>query len=257
MKKAIIYSIISILIVIVFIAVTDLTTKFKVEESDLEITRTRVRILNSLVNDMENNYFDKMIYTSAKNSLIGLSKYYSEDYDRLTRPLDVCLLDVIYDGNLTDIYGINHNLKNYIAPKYTIYGMKKELEILLAKLGMKVNRLDISIIPGSLEQTDPFHFKLDAEIDYYFADMEEKVNWEGTEIRTVEFSAYGVYAFDMPSGRAHIGKISSKWKIDEANTRATEPSLYKKLSSRFPTWSPTDLGMGICSPLFDCISDGS
>ena len=78
MGKAVIFSIAALLIVILFAASSSLITKFRINESELEITRTRVKILNSLVSDFENSYFEKLLYISSKNALIGLSRYYSE-----------------------------------------------------------------------------------------------------------------------------------------------------------------------------------
>src|SRR3989344_5157267 len=74
-KKSMFFSISSILIIGIFIINFEMSQEKLLEENKIKSTQSRVKSLNSFINDMENVYFERMLYTSAKNSLDVLSKY--------------------------------------------------------------------------------------------------------------------------------------------------------------------------------------
>jgi len=103
MKKSVFFSIMSVFIVILFVAFVELSNIYVAQETELELTRRRVNIINSVISDMEDTYFEKIIYASAKSSLIGLSDYYADggfSENRIKKRLDSALEDVIYNGTL-------------------------------------------------------------------------------------------------------------------------------------------------------------
>jgi hypothetical protein len=252
-KKAIFFSIVSVLLIVLFVAMTQLVTKFKLEETKIETTRTKIKILNSLVQDMEDNYFEKIVYVVSKNSLIGLSNYYhAQDYETIDKSLDVAIADVMQDGTLIDVYLVEHDLTttpSYVDTKYTVDGIRHSLETIYNKLGLEINELTVNITPGNVEQIDPWTIRIKADIIYDFIDRDKIVSWKGFTTRTVDISVIGVKAFDMPNtpAKAHKGRvIKDDWIVDEFPY--TEPSIYSKLSSRYPV-SP-DPGKGICTMHF-------
>ena len=247
-KKAIFFSIISVFIIILFVATTELTTKFKVQETDMEITRTKIKLLNSFVEDMENSYFEKVIIVSTKNALMGLSKYYSEtnfDSSRLNRRIEYVLDDVIYDGVLTKNDKSKVNLSNYIEYDYTIQGLTKNITSVFNRLGFNVYKFTVNISKNELKQIDPWTLELSGYITYDLRDKSNIVTWKGTSKKKVNVSVFGLYGFDyVGSSKSNIGIINKSWKVDTLNK---EPSILKKMSEH-----PINPGMGICSPNNNC-----
>ena len=142
-KKAIFFSIVSVLLIVLFVAMTQLVSKFKLEETKIETTRTKIKILNSLVKDMEDNYFEKIVYVASKNALMGLSNYYyANDYGTIDKPLDVAMADVMQEGILTDAYAVDHDLTvspMHIDYRYTVEGIVEKLSIIYNNLGLEIN----------------------------------------------------------------------------------------------------------------------
>ncbi len=241
-KKAIIFSIASILIVFLFVATAELKSKKVEQETEIEVTRVRVKVLNSMIRDMENIYFDKMIYIAAKNSLIGLSKfYYDNDYDNdYLKSLNFALQDVIDDGILKindNEYNLTYfNSISYINKKYTINGLRTNLSDIFDRLNFEIRELEVYILPGNITQIDPWTIQIKADITYHLADKDNIASWKGTTTRTVNIPVYGLYAFDMSNSH---GLITSSWKEDNASL--TEPSVLNKLNNRL-----YQLGNGIC-----------
>lgn len=254
-KRAVFFSIVSVMIVVLFVALSGLITNFKLDETKLEATRTRVTVLNSLVQDMEDTYFEKIVYVASKNSLIGLSRYYSQDYNRINKQLDSALENVIQKGILIDNAGI-HNLTKlgYINYDYTVSGLVDEFKLLFDDMGMDIVKLTINITPESLEQIDAWTFRLEADINYDFKDKDKIASWKGVTTRIVDISVIGLYMFDVESVRTNFGNVSNNWSID--TSPYTEPSIYNKLSKRYPVVGLQDHGKGICSPDFRRSGEG-
>ncbi|MBN2367537.1 hypothetical protein JXC34_00835, partial [Candidatus Woesearchaeota archaeon] len=250
-RKGIFFSIVSVFLVLMFVSSTELISDYRVAESEMEVTRTRVRLLNSVINDMENIYFEKIVYVAAKNSLVGLSRYYeSGNYENIPKTLDYALKDVIHPGLLQDHSGnspVKYNLTDmgYIDYGYTVEGLMGSISELFTRIGVKVNKFQVTI--KSVEQADPWTLVVDAEIDYYFTDDNNIASWKGITEKKVNISVYGIHAFDYETGfdnliPSNLGPITSSWVVDEGYL--TEPSVLNKLSNRYTT------GMGICSPEF-------
>ena len=102
-RKAIFFSIVSILIILIFTAMTQIDVTVRESENDMSVSRTRVKTLNSMIDDMVNYYFDRLIYVAGKNAVVGLSEYYSENPSRIEDSLSDALASrVIYDAILED-----------------------------------------------------------------------------------------------------------------------------------------------------------
>ena len=248
-KKAIFFSIVSIMIIILFSTTTELVSKFRIDETELEVTRTRIEVLNSLVNDMENNYFEKIVYVSSKNAVIGLSKYYGEDYNRINKNLGKATTDVIQNGILHDLRGNSFNLSSYIKREFTLNSIKKNLNKKFNEFGMRINEFTVNITKDGITQIDPFTLRINTEIYYDFEEINHIVAWRGSLTKDVDITLIGVNAYDMPSNsKQHKSIVSKDWLVDSAPY--TEPSLYNKLSFANPIQRPIDNGLGLCSPLF-------
>ncbi len=251
MKKGIFFSVISVFIIILFVAITELSTNFQLEQFELETTRTRLKLLNSLVRDMEDTYFEKMIYISTKNALIGLSKYYSEtnfDQNRLQKKLGFVLDDVIYNNTLIDKNGNEIDLSLYVDPDYTIFGVIGDIKEVFDSLGLEVSEFTVSIDEDEIVQVDPWTIEVTGQLVYNFKDKFNTVSWKGRTTKKVNVSVIGITSFDYElSEKSNTGIITSSWVKDEG-PYYTEPSVVDKLS--LPSPSPTQ-GKGICSPNFN------
>ncbi len=249
-KKAVFFSIVSIFIVILFTATTELASEFSIKETEMDVTRTRVKILNSLVSDMENIYFEKIIYVAAKNSLVGLSKYYQDRHFAIGWHLETILNRVITEGiydpnpgtfvNLTKVgcWGVEPCI-NY---DYTIRGLEKNLEYVYERLGVDIKEFTITLT--DVRQEDPWEIIIEADIEYYFKDNTNIASWKGSTHKEVKVSVIGLYAFD---DRNNEGVITEEWIVDRPPY--TEPSVVNKLSGIGTH------GKGLCSPDYNCSND--
>ena len=252
MKKAILFSIVSLFMVILFVTTSSLMSRFRFEESEMEITRTRVRLLNSVVKEMEDVYFEKLIYVASKNALIGISNYqYENDFDgvyqkNLSKVLSLAIKNGSYvdrDGNsliLTQLLPLLFNdckvqgvKKSCINPSYTLDHMTGDISGLLANVGFQIKTLDITIL--SVKQITPWMIEVSAGIDYYFTDKNNMALWKGYTTKTVDMSVIGFYSFDK---ELNMGVITGQWKTDNGTNQ--EPSFLNKISGI------SDLGKGIC-----------
>jgi len=235
------FSVVSIFIIILFLALTKLSSEFKVTESEIEVTRTRIKILNSLVQDLEDSYFEKLVYVAAKNSLIGLSEYYAvSTFGSLEKNLESALTDVIQNRTLTRI-----NNQKVIVPQiksgYTLQSLTESIANLFKDLNVEIRQLDVTIL--GVRQKDPWTFEIDSVILYEINDNLGMVSWKGLTNKTVEVSVYGIYGYDLQSGsKSNFEVITESWNQD--TSPYTEPSLMKKLSRHSSTPSP---GLGLCS----------
>lgn len=269
MKKGIFFSIVSVLLVILFAAIMSMMNETRGTENEIEVTRTRIKVLNSLMEDLDDRYFENLIYVSAKNALIGMSWYYSENKDRINDHIYIALEQTIDDGIIEIPSGattIKRNLtsfsgKNYIKQEFLFDTLAEKLKAKYKELGMEINELDVTVI--GVTQPDPWHLRVEADIIYDVKDMSGIAFWRGQSTKFVDVSLYGLYLYDLPAGigTAHDnqGKVTSSWIID-LGPRRTEPTAYGKLSVRDPNGLYITPGHGICSPDFlyggnDCSND--
>ena len=246
-RKAVFFSIVSIFLVILFVATTELASEFSVKETEMDVTRTRVKILNSMVSDMENVYFEKLIYIAAKNSLVGLSKYYYDnDFDNIEYDLETILRRVITEGIYDPNPSTNVNLTKVgcwgvepcIKQEYTIRGLQRNLENVYERLGVDVREFTITIT--DVRQEDPWEIIVEADIEYYFRDSTNIASWKGSTNKGVTISVIGLYAFDTVG---NDGVITEEWIADKAPY--TEPSTVRKLGAIGVR------GNGLCHPNFN------
>ncbi len=238
MGKAVIFSIVSLLIVILFVASSNLITKFKINESELEITRARVKMLNSVASEFESSYFEKLLYIASKNSIVGLSRYYAEtDYDQpnLKKSLEQAMNDVIYQGMLYDNKGdFQANLSDYIDYEYTISGLMNSMGVVMDRLGLEMSEFNVSISPiDGIIQSDPWTIQVKGEFTYFINDKNGIASWKGFSEKTVNVSVIGFYLYDRqggPNSVSNKGIITKDWKLD--NGTITEDSVIRKLAGK-------------------------
>lgn len=261
-KKAVFFSIVSILIIILFMTLTRLSSDISSKETEIEITRTRIKVLNSLIKNMEETYFEKMIYVAGKNSLYGLSEYYSEDYSRIEKSLFLAMEDTIDDGILMDKWGnpVNLTKQGYMKYDYTTNALIKNVSALFEDMGLDVINLQINLSTGNISQKEPWNIIVEADVIYDLRDKNNIVSWRGSTTKKVNISVLGIYAYDYEGNTiSNKDKITSEWIVDEGS-HYTEPSLITKLSNRRSTINPSGIadskeyGKGLCSP--DFTNDG-
>jgi hypothetical protein len=239
MGKAVIFSLASLFIVILFVASSSMVTKFKLTESEMEITRTRVKILNSVINDFENSYFEKILFISSKNALVGLSKYYSETNFRspnVKKNLEMAMGDVLYQGILLDNKGkFQANLSGYMDYKYTLNGLISNISKLMNGLGLEINELNVSISTADgITQIDPWTIQVKGVFTYFISDKEGTVSWKGFSTKIVNVSVIGLTLYDRYTNKA---VVDGHWKLD--NGTMTEESVLSKLEG-------DGTGRGLC-----------
>jgi hypothetical protein len=197
------------------------------------------------VNDFEDSYFEKLLYISSKNALIGLSKYYSEsDFDspNVRKSLELALNDVIYQGVLYDNKGnFQKNLSGYIDYNYTLKGLTGNISMIMDRLGLEMTAFNVSISPSDgIRQTDPWTIQVKGDFVYFINDKDGIASWKGFSTKTVNVSVIGLYLYDNEGGQNSIsnkGVITSTWKLD--NGTITESSVVSKLRGR-------GTGRGLC-----------
>ena len=257
-NKAVFFSIVSVLIIVLFMTLTRLSSDISSKETEIEITRTRIKVLNSLIKNMEETYFEKMIYVAGKNSLYGLSKYYSEDWRRIEKSLFKAMEDTIDDGILLDKYGNPTNLTKlgYMKYDYTTNALIKNVTALFEDMGLDVINLEINLSTGNISQREPWHIIVEADVIYDLRDKNKIVSWRGSTTKKVNISVLGIYAYDYEGDTIlNKNKINSEWVVDEG-PHYSEPSLLTKLSeyrlnlNQVGITSSKEHGKGLCSPDF-------
>ncbi len=246
-KRAIIFSIASLLIVIVFVVSTQLVTEFRLAESELEVTRTRVKILNELIDDFEETYFDRLLYVTSKNTLEGLSEYYDRHYNNPSdypHTLKKALNMTIQNGIYIDRTG-KHNLSKEgcfgpcLKEDYTFNKLADSIKEEFDFLGID---LQINMKITEIEQVNPWTLSVSAEFEYYFKDKNNIASWKGFTERTVEVSIYGLHD---PTSSSN--PIDSSWIVDtNEDGEYTEASLERKLEG-VQDHQMTFFDYGVCS----------
>jgi hypothetical protein len=200
-----------------FIIASEIVGEFQIKESEIDVTRTRVRILNSIMEDLQYTYFDRLIAVSSKNSLIGISNYYDiRNYDVIEYQLWRALNFTIHDGVLPRRYQPPINLKGSLCISqsffpsgscvhgdYTLNEMLTRLENIYASFGIDIVEFNVEIV--NIEQPDPYILTITADIEYYFKDKSNIASWRGFTRRTVDVSVYGLY---------YDGIITGSWSPD-------------------------------------------
>lgn len=242
-KKAMFFSLIAILIILVVIISYKIATEKSLEETKLASTQIRIKMLNSFINDLENVYFENMLKVAAKTALQALSNYtayggelgipINEDNKKPGAFETVMLFGYLrgtgldcedslckeYKSKLSDAQytryknyefsKIDDRLKNYnarpIMQYYAFFDLLNKTENTLENLGVNTDSFSISI--DDLTQTDNWDLHFKAIIDYHFIDKYEIAAWRGRTEKEFDISIYG---FTDPLSGDIIDK--EKWK---------------------------------------------
>jgi hypothetical protein len=256
-RKGIFFSIVSVMLVILFGSITYMMQETRGTENEIEVTRTRIKVLNSLMEDLEDTYFEDMVYVSAKNSIMGLSRYYMGDVSRIDYPLSEALKYTIDDGILklrpSGTVDLTIDPFAFIKEDYTFASLTERLVTKYRDMGMDITHLNITVI--DVTQDDPWRLTVEADIDYDVKDMSGIAFWRGKSTKNVDISLYGIHLYDQEGGwgggRRNTGPVTSFWIVDQGSTW-TEPTSFYKLSIRSPNLLLHQQdGLGICSPTFD------
>ncbi|MEM2131253.1 MAG: hypothetical protein QXR96_01890 [Candidatus Woesearchaeota archaeon] len=230
-KKSIFFTITSILIIFLFLSLTELNNK-KQDTFDMEISKTRIKILNSIVNDFENYYLEKMFYISAKEIIIGLSKFYFDNNynSNYIKNFDLSFNEVFLNGNLTiDDKQYNLTKLGYINKKYLFENFKKELEKNFSYLNIEIKKLDFVFFPnGYIKQIDPFTIEINASFKYEISDKQNFASWKGTTTKVIKMPLYGLYFIDSSGNK---GIINNSWLLD--NGTKDEKAVLEKMKGKY------------------------
>ncbi|MBU0757113.1 MAG: hypothetical protein KKF44_03530 [Nanoarchaeota archaeon] len=282
-KKGVFFSLVSVFIVTVFYLSLQLSTKYEMQETEMETTRARVETLNSIIIDLDDRYFDRMIYASGKSALGAMSMYAANaagaadghcsvayfscsgldvisefnqyrEFDKefnLTMSIGF-LLNPDRNGNDIDLRTIPQINSRFNLNKNTLSAMTYELEQRFMDIQLDIRDLDIIIT--DVRQVSPFMVKIGADITYYFKDGMGIASWKGDTHKEVLVNIEGMY--DPRNDGLPIWR--DEYILDSAGPFGyTEHSFINKLKMRkFPVDPLTfeDSGLGICPTALSAIS---
>ena len=242
MKKAVFFSIVSLSLILLFLTSAEIISQFEIKESEIEVTRTRVRLLNSIIGDMEQTYFDRLVQVSVKNSLHGISCYYAANHfnqflirDNLKKTINLTMYSGLFGvANLVDV--------DCMEAEYTIEGLTDRLIDIFERLGIDVKSFSVDI--DQVNQHEPFYLEVVADISYDFADKTNIARWRGLTRRTVNVPLYGLHynetgVINPDEWKATCHALSFKGKM-EGRTIPTEQDC------------PSGLELGICIDDEEC-----
>ncbi|MBN2423292.1 hypothetical protein JXB41_08775 [Candidatus Woesearchaeota archaeon] len=205
-KKSLFFSLLSVFIVLIFYLSFRITAQYAILESEMASTRTRVEVLNSIINDLDERYIERLLYVSAKSALGAMSRYasvYSGTDDGLYwvsgkfkgyKDLKNELNKTMTEGEL--IHGVNLKEDPLINTEFSLnknnlIWMTEHLKNKFDAIGIDIDTFEIKII--SLKQTDPLTLDIGADINYYFKDKNKIASWKGETHKEIEINILGMY----------------------------------------------------------------
>ena len=249
MKKGMLFSLITMLMVLVIILSYKISTEKSDEETKLASTQIRIKILNSFITDLEQNYFDDMLKVSSKTALEALANYTAQGKQLNSvngdgvKPGDfetVMLFGYIENSagedckiSLCAEYGVKLsnaqiNRFNYSCKLGTQQCQYRKIDSdltqpvmlrysffdLLNKTENVLENLGVrtdsfSITLEPLTQTDNWNINFKAIIDYHFIDNYKIAAWRGRTEKIVNISIIGL---EDPIYKKTITK--QDWEID-------------------------------------------
>jgi hypothetical protein len=231
-KKSIFFSLFSVFLVTIFYLSLKISTKYDIHQTDMELTRTRIEVLNSIINDLDQRYFERMLYVSTKSALGAMSQYATQVHtlNNLKLELNSTLMtEALINGYDLSVYPDYHlgeiNLKDLI----------NELNQKFQEIGLKIQDLNIHIT--SIEQKDEWNVKVGYDIQYYFQDENNVASWIGDTHKEIIVSIIGMY--DPDSGQ----KINSTNFMEDPCSPNCN-SFIHKLEGQAP--DIIDIGYSIC-----------
>ena len=235
MKRGVLFSIISIFVVLLFMLTAELVNEGRAQKSELEVTRTRVRILNSIMQDMQDHYFEELLQMTAKNALVGMSRYYFEAQRTSGEQLRPRVYRAMKNGTVKTPAETFINITKYslcsgnscMEPGYTLDGLRASIEEDFARVGIAVQEFSVELTDIS-ETSDPWVLQIEADIEYHFTDVNKIATWEGTISKQTQIDIYGLYLKEQP-GYVDYGYVESDWSEEVSFPSVNMPSAYQQL----------------------------
>jgi hypothetical protein len=185
----------------------EIITKSEIRESEIDVTRTRVRLLNSMISDFENTYFDSLIFVASKNAIKGLSYYYSTNSFssgvikyQLWKALDKTIHAGELDGLDLTKSGCGGPCMDF---SHTMEGLVEIIKDYYSLVGIEIIELELEI--NDIKQIDPWTLQVVAGIKYELKDKSDIAGWRGYSERNVNVDVFGLY-YDHRI-------IKKKWKV--------------------------------------------
>ena len=183
MKKAFILSSSAIFLVLILAVAFSVNKEIKISESKLAATNIRVYVLNSFINDLENNYFEKILYVSGKYALNSIAEYKQQNNQFPT----------VIGAFKKDFAGV---LKNGTigSGSIAIPGMGGKsvsafigrIEKIFNTTGINVSQIEVKII--NIRHTSPWTIEIEAEFKYRVEDKNHIASWDGATNKKAEIS---------------------------------------------------------------------
>ena len=178
-KKAVFFSLASLFLVLMIVLDFRVATRVDIDRNKISAQNTRVKVMNNLVYDLEERYFDRMIYVASKASLREISKR-GGNYDDLGETFT----SVILNGNLTD--------GEIILENYTISYLVENIQEKFIQSGLVIEKLEIENV--NLKQKSPWLINVELDIKYELNDKDNLAGWRGKIHKSVDVSIIGLYA---------------------------------------------------------------
>ncbi len=265
-RKGVFFSIVSVFIITIFYLSFSMSTERRMLESEMEATRTRVDVLNSIVNDLESRYLERMLYVASYSALGSMSRYSVSPTgcpNRFCGPsnnflgfeLGASFKDLntsIFEGKIHPNAFSSIDLPSgYGITQQNLQAQLAQLAIDFENLGLKIEGLSFEVT--TFEQKDPWTVVVGATISYDFRDESKVASWKGKTHKQVEVDIRG---FMDPLYGSRIS--DQDYLIDTTNQMAFpictfgedcqhSPSYINKLRGETTADSVAeDLGFGIC-----------
>lgn len=190
-KKAVFFSLIALFMVFMFVLSFRVATRVDIEKNKISAQNTRIKVMNNLVYDLEERYFERMLYVASKAGL----KAMSENKDKISI-LKNDLESIVLDGT----FSADPALYNYYNFDYLI----NELQQRFTGVGLTIDKLEVEIV--DLSQSGPWHVHVSVYIKYELTDDGGLAGWRGKIRKDVDVSIFGFETTD--------GIITKDWKSD-------------------------------------------
>ncbi|MFH0875901.1 MAG: hypothetical protein V1859_08235 [archaeon] len=211
-KKSVFFSVLSVFIILIFYLGLKVSSEQQKQQTDMEVTRVRVNLLNTIVNDFENRYIERMLYAAGKSAIGAMSEYatmpgcsspscdfkYFQNGDTNSfigyKHLESDMNLTMTKGELLGASGNSIDLTQYSSyhlADNNLDSIKGKLIDNFETLGLQVKELDVTIT--SVRQIDPWTIGFGADVDYYFVDADKIASWKGTTHKEIEISIVGMY----------------------------------------------------------------
>lgn len=221
-KKAFLLSSSAILLVLIIVVTLSINNQDTANESRLAATNIRIKILNSFVNDLESNYFEKILHVSGKYSLELLSEY---KFHGGSAPSSS---SSSFDNDFSNVlsYGMAGEAENR-----SLAAFMDKAGIIFNNSGVNITKLNAKI--SSIRHNNPWAIDVAVQFEYNIEDKGHIASWEGSAKKNVSLSITGLK--DPAAGETIVRDGASRWVQHGDSQLATHgDSFLRRLDSSQP-----------------------